>query len=169
MTYPCYFAAKCFSWTPSVGTMLVDKYHSHPTSPKSNTNSRSNNICYHLFAKCKLVETRVSMRVSMIRTGGRTWVKGGLLVKPLWLIFYSRAGDGFILSSLVVSYLSFIENNKWKWLFFVLWRCTIWLMAQINNNAIIFYSNRCSTVPSVIEVLVLILFCILFYSYHALV
>ena len=91
--------------------MLVDMYHSHTISPQFTKSSRSIAICSLSPEKWTLTETKVRTRANMTRTGGMIWVKGGLLVKPLWLTFYYRAGQGLMLSSLVVSYLAFIENN----------------------------------------------------------
>ena len=51
------------------------------------------------------------MSDSIITTGGTIWVIGGELVNPFWLILVYKGGVMVMLSSLVVSYLFFIENQ----------------------------------------------------------
>ena len=69
-------------------------YHSQARMQKSTRTRISKVTAVILEVKKELMMTRVMARVETRMRGGRIWVRGGKLVKPLWFIFSRRVGAG---------------------------------------------------------------------------
>lgn len=88
----------------SVGTILVDKYQKMETPTKIPASKVSKRIINGFESTAWWTWMKDETRTRMIKTGGRTWVRGGELVNPLWFMgsvyfIYYRLQQSKVLSS----------------------------------------------------------------------